>query len=64
MHIFPRSKVTSANNSREALELLRRARFSCVFCDMHMPPGDDGLKTVAALRAFEADHGLAAQVRH
>ena len=40
----------------DALGELTRRRFDIVFCDMHMPPGFDGLETVRRLREFEAAH--------
>jgi CheY-like chemotaxis protein len=46
-------RVTAVTNGADALAILRETRFSCVFCDMHMPPGQDGLATMAQLREYE-----------
>ena len=54
-------RVTAVNNGADALAILRETRFSCVFCDMHMPPGPDGLMTMAQLRKYEDEAGRPAQ---
>ena len=45
--------VSHASSGTDALDMMQKLRFDCVFCDQQMPPGIDGVETARRLREHE-----------